>query len=162
MKTSFILSAALSACFMTVSSSPIEVVDRSIEARQADEAYSIVDSLYTEIQQYTGAINATAASLNSESSLADNTTAAADYRTNVEAITAAVNAAKEKTDALSPESKLLRRQTDAALAALIENLLLEVSGALNNIIATLGLSKYLNPLRTENVTNIAQPHCLAL
>jgi hypothetical protein len=141
MKTSFILSAVFSACFMSVSSSPIEVVDSSIEARQASEAYSIVESLYTEIQQYTGAINATSASLSSDSSAADQSAAAADYRTNVDAITAAVKAATAKTDALSPDSKV-RRQTDAALAALIENLLLEVSGALNNIIATLGLSKY--------------------
>lgn len=114
----------------------------ALESRQSKEAqaYTIVDNLYTEIKQYTGAINSTAASLHADSTAAQNSTAAATFRTNVKAITAAVNAAKAKTDALSTSSKV-KRQTDAALAALLEGLLTEVSGALNNIVATLGLSK---------------------
>lgn len=60
----------------------------------------------------------------------------------MESITSAVNAAQAKVAAL-PVSKLVRRQTSTALASLVEDLLLEVSGALNNIVSTLGLSKHM-------------------
>jgi len=80
--------------------------------------------------------------LSASSSAADNDTAAATFRTNVESITSAVHAAQAKVAAL-PVSKLVRRQTSTALASLVEDLLLEVSGALNNIISTLGLSKHM-------------------
>lgn len=60
----------------------------------------------------------------------------------MESITSAVHAAQAKVAAL-PVSKLVRRQTSTALASLVEDLLLEVSGALNNIISTLGLSKHM-------------------
>ena len=59
----------------------------------------------------------------------------------IEAITTAVDAATAQIDLLAPASKMVRRQTEAALAALVEDLLLDVSGALNGIIGTLGLSK---------------------
>ena len=86
----------------------------------------------------------TAAGLNADSSLVQNETAAASFISNIEAITSAINEAKSEVDDLSSGNStgLLRRQTDTALASLVENLLLEVSGALNNIVGTLGLSKY--------------------
>ncbi|KAK3671047.1 hypothetical protein LTR78_009008 [Recurvomyces mirabilis] len=143
MKFSTIFSLAATAAF--ASAAAIPTPDAALEARQANEAYTIVEALYADIKQYTGAINATASGVSLTSSLADQSAAAASYQSNVEAITAAVNAAKAQTDALSPASKV-RRQTDTALAALVENLLLEVSGALNNIIATLGLTSLLGSL----------------
>jgi len=129
----------------------------ALESRQSAEAqaYTIVDNLYTEIKQYTGAINTTAAGINADSTAADNATAAATFITNVKAITTAVDLAKVKTDAL-PLTSIVKRQTDAALAALLEGLLTEVSGALNNIVASLGLSKFCNQYRATASTDITQ------
>ena len=58
-------------------------------------------------------------------------------------ITAAVKSAKAQVDALPASAKLARRQTGDALAALVAELLEDISGALNNIIGTLGLGKLL-------------------
>ena len=79
----------------------------------------------------------------------------------VKAITSAVNTANAKVALLAPASKLVRRQTDAALAALVENLLLEIGGALNGIIGTLGLSKfYTYILFSKGNADRSQPHFL--
>lgn len=118
-----------------------EVNTAALQPRQLADAYSIVSDLFVEIQQYTGAINDTAASLDSSSTAHEKKVAAKSYRTNIRAITAAVKAAKKQTDTLEPAA-LSKRQTDTALANLVAELLEEVSGALNNVIATLGLSKY--------------------
>jgi len=114
----------------------------ALETRQSKEAqaYTIVENLYTDIKQYTGAINATVATIHSSSTAAQNATARASLKTDITKMTALVNAAKAKTTALETSAKS-KRQTDAALAALLEGLLTEISGALNGIVATLGLSK---------------------
>lgn len=141
MKTTFFSVLALPALFLTSLAAPTAINDVALEKRQIADATSIVEKLYADVQQYTGAINATAAGLNADSSVLDNTTAAASFITNVNAITALVTAATAETNLLAPAGSVARRQTDTALAALVENLLLEISGALNGIVATLGLSK---------------------
>ncbi|RMZ02945.1 hypothetical protein D0864_03073 [Hortaea werneckii] len=156
MKASFFSVLALPTFFLGAVAAPSEVPETAVvEKRQVGDAYSIVESLYSEIQQYTGSIkltishtDETAAGLNSDSSLVQNETAAASFISNVEAITSAINEAKSEIDDLSSGNStgLLRRQTDTALASLVENLLLEVSGALNNIVGTLGLTSLLGSL----------------
>jgi DNA repair ATPase RecN len=146
MKTTFLSLLAVPAfLFTTTFAAPAPAaIEESrvaaLEPRQLSSAYTIVSDLFTEIQQYTGAINTTAAGIDSSSTAHEKKVAAKSYRTNIKAITAAVKAAKKKTDALDPAS-LSKRQTDTALANLVAELLEEISGALNNIIATLGLSK---------------------
>ncbi len=127
-----------------------EVESAPVERRQIASAYSIVSDLYTEIQQYTGNINATAATITSSSTTHQKKVAAKTFRENIREITSAVRAAKKQTDALSPASKE-KRQTEAALAGLVENLLLEISGALNNIIGTLGLSELQSREHAEKI-----------
>ncbi|KAK5170900.1 uncharacterized protein LTR77_004044 [Saxophila tyrrhenica] len=126
----------------------VDAVAAPLERRQISSAYSIVSDLYTEIQQYTGAINETAASLSDSSTPHQKKAAAKSYRQNIRAITAAVRAAKKETDALEPAAAdaKVKRQTDQALADLVAGLLEEVSGALNNIVATLGLTSLLGSL----------------
>ncbi|KAK3069072.1 hypothetical protein LTR53_012869 [Teratosphaeriaceae sp. CCFEE 6253] len=148
MKGTFFSVLALPALFISAIAAPVAAPETAIvEKRQSADAYAIVDSLYTNVQQYTGAINETAVSLHANSTATQNATAATAFITNVEAITTAVDAATAQVDLLSL-SPLARRQTEAALAALVENLLLEVGGALNGIIGTLGLTLLgsLNPL----------------
>lgn len=65
--------------------------------------------------------------------------AAQEYRTAIKAITALVKTATSDVHGLT-SAALVRRQTGTALADLVAELLEEISGALNNIIATLGLS----------------------
>jgi hypothetical protein len=79
--------------------------------------------------------------LSSDSTQHEKNVAAKSYRQNIKSITAAVRAAKKQVDTLEPADRK-KRQTDDALAALVAELLEEVSGALNNIIATLGLGTY--------------------
>ena len=141
MKSSFFSILVLPALFLTTFAAPTAINEVPLEKRQIADATSIVEKLYADVQSYTGAINATAAGLNADSSVVDNSTAAASFITNVNAITALVTAATAQTDLLAPVGSLARRQTDTALAALVENLLLEISGALNGIVATLGLSE---------------------
>ncbi|KAK5720397.1 hypothetical protein LTR17_015034 [Elasticomyces elasticus] len=135
---------ALPALFTGIIAAPVSS-ELSLEKRQSADASQIVESLYTNIQQYTGAINETAAGINADSSAADNATAATAFITNIVAVTTAVDAAKAQVDLL-PLSSIVRRQTEAALAGLVENLLLEVSGALNSIVGTLGLTALLGSL----------------
>ncbi|TKA83757.1 hypothetical protein B0A55_00067 [Friedmanniomyces simplex] len=136
---------ALPALFASTLAAPTAVANAAVEKRQSADAYAIVDSLYTNIQQYTGAINETAAGITSDSTAAQNATAAASFITNIEAITTAVDAATAQVSLL-PAASVARRQTEAALASLVENLLLEVSGALNGIVGTLGLTSLLGSL----------------
>ncbi|TKA33214.1 hypothetical protein B0A50_00767 [Salinomyces thailandicus] len=150
MKIFFLPMLALPSLFLGISAAPSATPETTsgLEKRQIADAYSIVDSLYTEIQQYTGAINETVAGVDSDTSAAQNATAAASFIADIEAITAAVTAATAEIDVLVPANatKLVRRQTEAALASLVENLLLEISGALNGIIGTLGLTSLLGSL----------------
>ncbi len=146
MKFSTMSLLALPALFLPAFAAPAPAaVDTSlapIERRQIADAYTIVESLFTEVQQYTGAINETAAGLSLASTTHEKNAAAKSYRQNIKAITAAVKAAKKQTDQLEPASSaVVKRQTDQALADLVAGLLEEVSGALNNIVATLGLSE---------------------
>jgi len=56
---SFFTVLALPALFASTLAAPTAIpADAAIEKRQAAAAYAIVDSLYTNIQQYTGAISA--------------------------------------------------------------------------------------------------------
>ncbi|KAK0879526.1 hypothetical protein LTR87_006613 [Friedmanniomyces endolithicus] len=138
---SFFTVLALPALFASTLAAPTAIpADAAIEKRQAAAAYAIVDSLYTNIQQYTGAINETAAGISSNSTTAQNATAATSFITNIESITTAVGAATAEVKLL-PVASVVRRQTEAALAGLVENLLLELSasllGSLNPLVSSL-------------------------
>ena len=87
--------------------------------------------------------DATTASLNSVSTAADNATAAASIQSAISSITDAVTASTAQVhDLHHGKRSLLERQASAnALAGIVTTLLLDISGALNNVIATLGLSK---------------------
>ncbi|KAK1811572.1 hypothetical protein LTR12_014065 [Friedmanniomyces endolithicus] len=124
---SFFTVLALPALFASTFAAPTAIpADAAIEKRQAAAAYAIVDSL-------------------SNSTTAQNATAATSFITKIEAITTAVDAATAEVKLL-PVASVVRRQTEAALAGLVENLLLEVSGALNGIVGTLGLTSLLGSL----------------
>jgi len=94
-------------------------------------------------------LDSTTASLNADSTTADNTTAGESIKTAIDGINSAVVAATSKVQGLASRS-LDKRQTDTTeLATLVEDLLLDIGGALDNVIATLGLTStlsFLGPL----------------
>lgn len=105
---------------------------------------ALIQSLYSEIQQYTSVINSTAASVNSDSSDADKTAAGDTITSAISSINSAVVSTTSQVQALGGSKRdiLAARQDTGELATLIENLLLDISGALNNVISSLGLSKW--------------------
>ena len=166
MKTSIITLLAVPAFFTGIFAAP--TVDTTnavtVEKRQVADAYGIVETLYQDIQQYTGAISnvplpshhnttalttpqtdETTASLTPTSSLADRNAAAASNRDNIDAITALISSAADQVDGLSAAKMLFRRQTGATLAGLVSNLLIEISSTLNGIIGSLGLGEWESP-----------------
>ncbi|KAL9051036.1 MAG: hypothetical protein Q9162_006259 [Coniocarpon cinnabarinum] len=113
-----------------------------------DDAYGIVSNLYTQIQTFTGSINSTAGSISPDSSQADKDAATSSVGEQLSSLTSAVDAATAQVNGLSAagsDAKLMARESSATpddLALLIEKLLLEISGALNKIIADLGLGRW--------------------
>ena len=154
MKASFVSILALASTFMGVLSHP--TIEVAIEKRAADPL-SVVTALSSTVSVYTAEISklipysdseehfwsmsfsdSTAASISSSSSAADKAAAKASIQGHVNSITTAVNAATKQIHS----SKVHKRQADTtALATAIEDLLLNLSGTLNAVIADLGLSK---------------------
>ncbi|KAL1645477.1 hypothetical protein SLS58_003786 [Diplodia intermedia] len=106
---------------------------------------SIVTGLYSEVQQYTGAINSTATSLTAASTLKQNQTAANAYQDKVDGLTSLVQGTVTKVTSLQQTAGgLTSRADDAnAIAGVLSNVLLEVNGAMNNVDGTLGLGSLL-------------------
>ncbi|KAK5674846.1 hypothetical protein LTS10_012583 [Elasticomyces elasticus] len=122
---------ALPSLFTSIIAAPL-ASELSLEKRQSADASNVVN-------------DETTAGINADSSALDNATAATSFITNIVAITTAVDAVKAQVDLLQLSS-VVRRQIEAALAGLVEKLLLEVSGALNSIVGTLGLTALLGSL----------------
>ncbi|EKG18460.1 hypothetical protein MPH_04262 [Macrophomina phaseolina MS6] len=134
----FFSAFALSSLFVGSIAAPV------VEKRQdVGSVLTIVEGLYTQVQQYTGAINSTASTLGPLSTLAQNQTAATNYQNQVSELTTLVQSTVTKVTQLSGQTGALRaRQVDAnAIAGVLSNVLLEVNGALNNVNGTLGLGK---------------------
>lgn len=87
--------------------------------------------------------DSTVASLSSSSTAADNATASTIVNTAVSGLTAAIKAATMDAKDLSVDSRLMARQINVTVVAVaLENILLDISGALNLVISSLGLSKF--------------------
>nr|POF26432.1 hypothetical protein CFP56_22581 [Quercus suber] len=133
---------ALPAFFVFSLATPTPVAGDVVAPRDAGaSAFSDVAGLYAEIKQYTGAIRA----ITSHSTLAQNATAQAVYIANIKAITNAIASTDSNIRFLikSPRS-LETRQSSAelkALATLVDDLILEINGALQLVTDTIGLTQ---------------------
>nr|POF12676.1 hypothetical protein CFP56_09828 [Quercus suber] len=132
--------------FVGAIATPPIVAERSILGRDAGTtAYNDVAGLYAEIKHYTGAINATAKKITSHSTAAQNLTAQSVYIANIKAITTAITSTDSKVLSLVKSSRSIEsRQTSAELAALsmlVDDLILEINGALQLVVDTLGLTR---------------------
>ncbi|KAI4212285.1 MAG: hypothetical protein LQ351_004998 [Letrouitia transgressa] len=142
MKVTFVSLLALASSFTTVISTPL--AEPATLAKRVDPE-SLVTSLFATVQSHTKIINSTTDTLSPSSSAEEKAAAGEIFTAQLAAINAAV---VDATNSLSKRSfDLEERQlpNPAALAGLVVNLLLDISGALNNIIADLGLSKCLIP-----------------
>jgi len=156
MKTSFISLFALGGLFASSCiASPVSSV--AVEKRQSDDAaLTIVQDLLTTIQGFDATINSTTASINTESTDDEKTAASAIVNSGVSNITDAINSAITSVNAIPATKKrddLAVRQSASAteIAEVLESILEELSGTLNGVISSLGLTSllgFLTPLTT--------------
>lgn len=142
---------ALGGMFAGALAAPAANVESSLVQKRDNntQAADVLVDLYANVQVYTGTINSTTAALNADSTAADNATASAIVNDAVANITAAVNVAIPNINALAKRALIERQSVDpTAIGALLSNILLDISGALNNVIATLGLSMFPLPSHT--------------
>jgi hypothetical protein len=159
--------------FALVSAAPTEQETSLRKRDNVASASTIVSNLITSVKAQTAQISmsypiwsqyginisdleinldSTAASVTPSSSEAEKEAAGEAITSYIAAINAAVVDATNQVKALPTSSKradLVVRQTASSLATLVEELLLEISGALNNVIASLGLTStlsFLGPL----------------
>ncbi|KAL8846672.1 MAG: hypothetical protein Q9221_008258 [Calogaya cf. arnoldii] len=157
---------ALASSFITPSFAAPTAENALVERQtptDAPAALAIVQQLYVDVKQYTAVINSTAADLSKKNKPADKAKAARTFTSAIASINALVveTTADIKALASSPVTKralessvaLEKRQINPAdptgLATTLTLILLEIGGALNNIIAILGLTatlSFLGPL----------------
>lgn len=120
---------------------PDNVLAKRLSPADEPAAIARMDTLFTDITRYTAVINSTAASLSSETTAADNATAATTFTSVIASINGLVVDATNDVPNLS-KRELVERQTTPAggLPAELALIIEEIGGALNMIIATLGLS----------------------
>ncbi|KAI4116711.1 MAG: hypothetical protein LQ345_002915 [Seirophora villosa] len=162
---------ALASSFITPSfTAPTSGINPLVERQSpadAPAALAIVQKLYVDVKQYTAVINSTAAALSKESSPDNKAKAGRTFTAAIASINALVvdttasvkslpsSATKKRAleSSSSSSAAVAKRQLNPAdptgLATTLTLILLEVGGALNNIIAILGLSatlSFLGPL----------------
>ncbi|KAM0800269.1 hypothetical protein BDR22DRAFT_821754 [Usnea florida] len=147
MKTSFIACLALANSFAFAAPAvDSALVDRATVSPYYAPSLAILTSLYSDIQQYTAVMNATSATLKPNTPSQNTPALTATYKSNIASINTAVTGATanvKKTLASPPPAKrdlaLASRQAAVSLPGELALILEEIGGALNEIIATLGL-----------------------
>ena len=143
MKASFFALFSFLSLFIGAFAAPAQVEKRA-------DPTALITALYGQVQAQTAIINSTTAGLNSASTAADNATATTTIYAALSAINSAVVSTTSEVNALGASKRAIfaRQDETTALATLVEDLVLDISGALNNIISTLGLSKFSFNTRT--------------
>ncbi|KAK4695627.1 hypothetical protein P7C71_g2153, partial [Lecanoromycetidae sp. Uapishka_2] len=117
-------------------------------------ALATLDTLFTGITQHTAIINSTAAAYPKEPTAADKATASTAFKSQIASIDSLIVAATSEVKGLSKRETVMIKRQDAAtgLPAELALIIEEIGGALNEIIATLGLTatlSFLGPLVTS-------------
>jgi protein subunit release factor A len=123
------------------------LVERALSPADEPAALARMETLFTTVTKYTAVINSTAKSLTSASTAAQNNTAGMTFKSNIASINSAVVAATKDVKALGGSKHhherdvaIEERQAAGGLPAELALIIMEIGGALNMIIATLGLS----------------------
>ncbi|KAL8961366.1 MAG: hypothetical protein Q9193_002068, partial [Seirophora villosa] len=157
--TTLALASSFIAPSFTAPTSDINALVERQSPADAPAALAIVQKLYVDVKQYTAVINSTAAALSKANTPVDQVKAGRTFTAAIASINALVvdstasvksipSSATEKRalelSSVDEEDALAKRQLNPAdptgLATAVTLILLEVGGALNNIIAVLGLS----------------------
>lgn len=142
-----LLSTSLLTSAAVIPAEKREVAPVQLEKRAPSlvESIAIVQDLYEKVKVYTGSINSTTSGLGDSPSVVESAAAAAKVNDAVGQITLLVNSAIAEINGASKVKRdiIVARQAPTDLAGVIVNLLIEISSALNNVIATLGLSALL-------------------
>ncbi|KAL8839739.1 MAG: hypothetical protein Q9170_001610 [Blastenia crenularia] len=168
MKFFSIISIALATSLLSstfASPTPVDnaLVERVPKSGAAPAALVIVNQLFVDVQKDTAVINSTAATLTKSSTPKQKTTAGKTFKSAIASINTLVVKATSSIKALpaTPATKraledveaIIKRQAAPAdptgLAGELSTVILEIGGALNQIIATLGLTatlSFLGPL----------------
>lgn len=147
------LAASFSPFAFAAPTSDFALVGRQTPA-DAPAALARMQTLFTSITPYTGKINSTAASLTPDSSEADKAAAGTTFTSAIASINSQVVDATNDVKAMSKKRSVdvaIEKRQDAAagLPAELALIIEEIGGALNEIIATLGLTatlSFLGPL----------------
>ncbi|KAJ9292877.1 hypothetical protein DTO271G3_8324 [Paecilomyces variotii] len=143
------------AVFSAVSAAPtaLSSISKPVEAT---DPTAVISALYSTVQEHTAKINSTAAGVSQSSPLEEQQAAGKAITAQLAAINAAVVQATSQVQGIHQQAMTLKNSTiatrqtsDLDLAPLVTNLLLEVSGTLNNVISSLGLTatlSFLGPL----------------
>ncbi|GAD95609.1 hypothetical protein SNOG_01796 [Paecilomyces variotii No. 5] len=143
------------AVFSAVAAAPtgVNTISKPVEATDPS---AIISGLYSTVQEHTAKINSTAAGVSQSSPLEEQQAAGKAITAELAAINSAVVQATSQIKSLPQHSMALKNSTIATrqtpnldLAPVVTNLLLEVSGTLNNVISSLGLTatlSFLGPL----------------
>ncbi|MCJ1314463.1 hypothetical protein MMC25_008145 [Agyrium rufum] len=138
MRTSFIAILALASSFTGVFSAPVAEIPQDAALVKREDPLTVLTDLYATVQGYTAKINATTATITPLSTPAEKAAASAAIKPLFTAITAAVTSSSGKVTAV--KMLLAKRQGANAIAAALVVLLEDLSGTLNQVIATLGLT----------------------
>lgn len=160
MKTSIISCLALASSFAFAAPAvDSALVDRATESPYYAPSLAILTNLYSEVRQYTAVMNATSATLKPHTPSQDTAAVNAIYKSNIASINTAITGATTeiKTTLASPARAkrgpaLVSRQATVSLPGELALIIEEIGGALNEIIATLGLTttlSFLGPLVTS-------------
>ena len=150
MKSFFIYLALVSSLASLAFAAPASdnvLVGRALSPADEPAALARMEILFTTVTKYTAVINSTAKSLTSASTASQNSTAGMTFKSNIASINSAVVAATKDVKALGGSKHhhergvaIEERQAAGGLPAELALIIMEIGGALNMIIATLGLS----------------------
>ncbi|KAI9655569.1 MAG: hypothetical protein M1821_005362 [Bathelium mastoideum] len=134
------------ACVALVSSAVTTSYDKAALAERdaATDEITLVTNLYNSVLPYDADINSTVKTLNADSTAAENATAEAKIRSDIEAITSLINSASTAAKAVTKRSLEVRQITPSNstidLADILVDLLFEVDNTVNTLVNDLGLS----------------------
>ncbi|KAJ9197958.1 hypothetical protein DTO166G4_5655 [Paecilomyces variotii] len=145
------------AVFSAVSAAPtaLSSISKPVEAT---DPTAVISTLFSTVQEHTAKINSTAAGVSQSSPLEEQQAAGKAITAELAAINSAVVQATSQVQGIHKHAMALKNSTiatrqtvdlDIDLAPLVTNLLLEVSGTLDNVISSLGLPatlSFLGPL----------------
>jgi len=129
-------------------SSVLSLLFLSAFAAPTHTIFTLVQNVYGDVKQHTLLINSTVANLTADSSDEEKQNAVDSISSAIESITTAIQGATNQTETFAPTNGKVkaRAASTVQIAGVVQNLLLDLDGALQNVESTLGLDSLRSPL----------------